>query len=106
VRLTSSAICGTDLRMVRGMLGDTVPGTILGHEGIGVIEEVGRSVGNLRKGGRVLIPSTISRGFCSYRRAGYTAQYDNANPDGAAAGTAFFGGPKMSDPFQGLQAQY
>ena len=61
---------------------------------------------NLRKGGRVLIPSTISWGFCSYCRAGYTAQYDNANPDGAAAGTAFFGGPKMSGPFQGLQAQY
>ncbi|NKJ50863.1 glutathione-dependent formaldehyde dehydrogenase [Burkholderia sp. SG-MS1] len=106
VRLTSSAICGTDLHMVRGTLGDMVPGTILGHEGIGMIQEVGRSVRNLRKGDRVLIPSTISCGFCSYCRAGYTAQCDTANPNGAAAGTAFFGGPKMTGPFQGLQAQY
>jgi threonine dehydrogenase-like Zn-dependent dehydrogenase len=106
VRLTSSAICGTDLHMVRGTLGGMVPGTILGHEGIGMIEEVGRSVRNLRKGDRVLIPSTISCGFCSYCRSGYTAQCDTANPNGAAAGTAFFGGPKTTGPFQGLQAQY
>jgi threonine dehydrogenase-like Zn-dependent dehydrogenase len=106
VRLTSSAICGTDLHMVRGTLGGMVPGTILGHEGVGIIEEVGQSVRNLRNGDRVLIPSTISCGFCSYCRAGYTAQCDNANPNGAAAGTAFFGGPKTTGPIQGLQAQY
>lgn len=71
-----------------------------------MIEEVGRAVRNLRKGDRVLIPSTISCGFGSYCRSGYTAQCDTANPNGAAAGTAFFGGPKMTGPFQGLQAQY
>lgn len=106
VRLTSSAICGTDLHMVRGTLGGMVPGTILGHEGIGIVEEVGRSVRNLRQGDRVLIPSTISCGYCSYCRSGHTAQCDNANPNGASAGTAFFGGPKTTGPFQGLQAQY
>jgi threonine dehydrogenase-like Zn-dependent dehydrogenase len=41
VRLTASAICGTDLHMVRGTMAGMVPGTILGHEGVGVIEEVG-----------------------------------------------------------------
>lgn len=106
VRLTSSAICGTDLHMVRGTLGGMVPGTILGHEGVGVIEDAGPSVRNLRRGDRVLIPSTISCGYCSYCRAGYTAQCDTANPNGPQAGTAFFGGPKSTGPFHGLQAQY
>lgn len=106
VRLTASAICGTDLHMVRGTLGDMVPGTILGHEGVGIVEEIGRNVRNLRAGDRVLIPSTISCGYCSYCRAGHTAQCDTANPHGAAAGTAFFGGPKTTGPFNGLQAQY
>ncbi|KDR37848.1 zinc-dependent alcohol dehydrogenase [Caballeronia glathei] len=106
VRLTSSAICGTDLHVIRGTLGGMQAGTILGHEGVGVIEEVGRGVRNLRRGDRVLIPSTISCGFCSYCRFGYTAQCDNANPNGARAGTAFFGGPKSTGPINGLQAEY
>jgi threonine dehydrogenase-like Zn-dependent dehydrogenase len=106
VRLTSSAICGTDLHMVRGTFSGMQPGTILGHEGVGIVEEVGAAVRNLVKGDRVLIPSTISCGYCSYCRSGYTAQCDNANPNGRLAGTAFFGGPKDTGPFNGLQAQY
>ncbi|WP_322102168.1 alcohol dehydrogenase catalytic domain-containing protein [Paraburkholderia sp. J41] len=106
VRITSSAICGTDLHMVRGTLGGMKPGTILGHEGVGIVEEFGRNVRNLRRGMRVLIPSTISCGACSYCRSGYTAQCDVANPNGAQAGTAFFGGPGATGPFNGLQAQY
>ncbi len=106
VRLTTSAICGTDLHMVRGTLPGMEPGTILGHEGVGIIEEAGRAVRNLKKGDRVLIPSTIACGYCSYCRAGYYAQCDNANPNGPRAGTAFFGGPKTSGPFNGLQAEY
>lgn len=106
VRLTSSAICGTDLHFVRGTVAGMVPGTILGHEGVGVVEEIGDKVRNLQVGDRVVIPSTIACGSCSYCRAGYFAQCDNANPNGKDAGTAFFGGPKESGPFPGLQAEY
>jgi threonine dehydrogenase-like Zn-dependent dehydrogenase len=106
VRITSSAICGTDLHMIRGTMPGMAPGTILGHEAVGIVEEVGRNVRNLARGDRVLVPSTISCGFCSYCRAGYTAQCDTANPNGPLAGTAFYGGPKTTGPFNGLQAQY
>ena len=106
VRLTASAICGTDLHMIRGTMGNMAPGTILGHEGVGIVEEVGKQVRNFKKGDRVVIPSTIACGSCSYCRAGYFAQCDGANPNGKDAGTAFFGGPKDTGPFHGLQAEY
>jgi len=53
----------------------------------------------------VVICSTIACGHCSYCRAGYFAQCDNANPNGKLAGTAFFGGPESTGPFDGLQAE-
>ncbi|MDB6065635.1 MAG: alcohol dehydrogenase [Pedosphaera sp.] len=106
VRLTASAICGTDLHMVRGTFPGMRPGTILGHEGVGVVEEVGRDVRNLNIGDRVVIPSTIGCGVCSYCRDGYYAQCDRANPNGPDAGTAFFGGPVDTGPFNGLQAEF
>lgn len=105
VRLTASAICGTDLHMVRGTMTGMKPGTVLGHEGVGIVEEVGSAVRNLKPGDRVLIPSTIACGNCSYCRDGYYAQCDTANPNGPDAGTAFFGGPANSGPFHGLQAE-
>lgn len=105
VRLTTTAICGTDLHMVRGTMPGMKDGTVLGHEGVGVVEEVGDDVRNLRPGDRVVIPSTIACGVCSYCRKGYYAQCDNANPQGHRAGTAFFGGPESSGPFPGLQAE-
>ncbi|WP_420594438.1 zinc-dependent alcohol dehydrogenase [Deinococcus sp.] len=105
VRLTASAICGTDLHFIRGTMSGMVPGTILGHEGVGVVEKVGDDVRNFAPGDRVVIPSTISCGYCPPCRAGNTAQCDNANPNGSSAGTAFYGGPKESGPFDGLQAE-
>jgi threonine dehydrogenase-like Zn-dependent dehydrogenase len=105
VRITSSAICGTDLHFIRGTFTGMKPGTILGHEGVGIVEEVGPMVRNLDIGDRVVIPSTIACGSCSYCRAGYYAQCDNANPGGKRAGTAFFGGPEAAGGFNGLQAE-
>jgi threonine dehydrogenase-like Zn-dependent dehydrogenase len=70
VRLTASAICGTDLHMIRGTIGGMRPGTILGHEGVGIVEELGAEVRNLNVGDRVVIASTIACGACSYCRAG------------------------------------
>ena len=106
IRITSSAICGTDLHMIRGTFTGMKPGTILGHEGIGIVEDIGANVRNLKVGDRVVIPSTIACGSCSYCRSGYHAQCDNANPNGSDAGTAFFGGPENTGPFNGLQAEY
>ncbi|PCC67810.1 Threonine dehydrogenase [Nannocystis exedens] len=105
VRLTASAICGTDLHMIRGSMPGMQAGTILGHEGVGVIEALGKEVRNFRVGDRVVIPSTIACGYCSYCRAGYFAQCDRVNPKGPQAGTAFYGGPAESGPFHGLQAE-
>lgn len=105
VRLTSSAICGTDLHLIRGTLTGMKPGTILGHEGVGVVEQLGPDVRNFTVGDRVVIGSSIACGFCSYCRAGYYSQCDNANPNGPSAGTAFFGGPASTGPFNGLQAE-
>jgi threonine dehydrogenase-like Zn-dependent dehydrogenase len=105
VRITASAICGTDLHMVRGTLPGMKVGTILGHEGVGIVEELGPDIRNLKVGDRVVISSTIGCGSCSYCRAGYYAQCDHANPNGPRAGSAFFGGPSETGPFQGLQAE-
>lgn len=106
VRITASAICGTDLHMVRGTLPGMRPGTILGHEAVGVVKEVGRDVRNFKPGDRVVVPSTIACGYCAYCRSGYHAQCDNANPNGPSAGTCFFGGPAQTGPINGLQAEY
>jgi threonine dehydrogenase-like Zn-dependent dehydrogenase len=103
VRLTASAICGTDLHFVRGTMAGVKPGRILGHEGVGVVEELGEGVRNFDPGDRVVICSTIACGACSYCRAGYYSQCDRANPN--ASGTAFFGGPEEAGGFDGLQAE-
>ncbi len=105
VRLTASAMCGTDLHFVRGTFSGMKAGTILGHEGVGVIEEVGKDVRNLNVGDRVVICSTIGCGSCEACRLGQFSQCLVANPNGPEAGTVFFGGPKDSGPINGLQAE-
>ena len=63
VHLTASAICGTDLHMIRGTFPGMKPGTILGHEGVGIVEEVGKQVRNFKLGDRVVITEdTVTRG--------------------------------------------
>lgn len=106
IEITTSALCGTDLHFARGTMSGMVEGTILGHEAVGVVREVGDGVRNLRPGDRVVVPSTVGCGYCSYCRAGYYAQCDNANPNGPSAGTCFFGGPQTTGPVDGLQAEY
>src|SRR5690606_21768161 len=106
VRITASAVCGTDLHMIRGTMPGMKPGTILGREGVGTVEEVGRNVRNLTPGARVVVASTIACGSCAYCLCGYCSQCDRANPNGPTAGTAFFGGPRSTGAFHGLQAEY
>jgi threonine dehydrogenase-like Zn-dependent dehydrogenase len=105
IRITSSAICGTDLHFIRGTVPGMKKGTILGHEAVGIVEKMGKGVRNLREGDRVVVPSTVACGYCSYCRAGYYAKCDNANPDGNRAPTMFFGGPEANGALDGLQAE-
>jgi threonine dehydrogenase-like Zn-dependent dehydrogenase len=74
-RLTTSAICGTDLHFIRGTFEGVDDGTILGHEGVGIVEKKGEGVRNFQVGDRVVVASTVACGCCSYCRAGY---YRNA----------------------------
>ncbi|HEY1650119.1 MAG TPA: zinc-dependent alcohol dehydrogenase [Terracidiphilus sp.] len=106
IRITASAICGTDLHFIRGTFPGIKEGRILGHEAVGIVEEVGKSVRNLRKGDRVVVPSTVGCGACGYCRAGYHSQCDVANPNGPGAGTVFFGGPEAAGGLDGLQAEF
>ncbi|WP_275287402.1 zinc-dependent alcohol dehydrogenase family protein [Halomonas elongata] len=66
VRITHTTICGTDLHILKGDVPAVAPGRILGHEGIGVIEEIGEGVANLREGDHVLISCITSCGRCDY----------------------------------------
>lgn len=105
VRLTASAICGTDLHFVRGTFSGVEKGQILGHEGVGIVESVGGQVATIKVGQRVIIPSTIGCGHCQFCDNGFFAQCDNANPGGKLAGTSFFGGPAAAGGYKGLQAE-
>lgn len=79
--------------------------TILGHEGVGIIEKIGSGVKHLKIGDRVIVPSTIACGHCFYCKKELYSQCDNANPYGADQGTAFYGGPQPTGGFSGMQAE-
>jgi alcohol dehydrogenase len=70
VRLTHTTICGTDLHILKGDVPGCVPGTTLGHEGVGVVERIGPAVSGFRPGDRVLISCITSCGRCDYCRRG------------------------------------
>src|SRR5690606_40078530 len=66
IRITRTTICGTDPHILKGDVPAVTPGRILGHEGVGVVEEVGEGVSNFKKGDRVLISCVTSCGKCEY----------------------------------------
>ena len=66
IRITKTTICGTDLHILKGDVPAVTPGRILGHEGVGIVEEVGEAVSNFKKGDRVLISCITSCGKCEY----------------------------------------
>ncbi|MGW5363850.1 alcohol dehydrogenase catalytic domain-containing protein [Actinopolymorpha pittospori] len=106
VRITTAAICGTDLHFVRGTVPNMRPGTILGHEAVGIVQEVGRGVRNFKPGDRVLLSAVLGCGRCANCRVGHFAQCTVINPGGPRATTAFYGATVETGPFDGLQAEY
>ncbi len=83
VRITRAAICGSDLHAYHGNM-PVEPGFVLGHEGVGVVEEVGRGIAGLKKGQRVVVSGLVACGECFYCRRGQPSQC-------AKAGSAVFG---------------
>ena len=70
VRITRTTICGTDLHILKGDVPTCAPGRILGHEGVGIVEEVGPAVGSFKPGDHVLISCITSCARCEYCRRG------------------------------------
>lgn len=81
LKITSTAICGSDLHIYGGYIPTTQPGDIIGHEFMGEIVEVGSKVKNLQVGDRVVVPSTIGCGHCNYCSRDMWSLCDNANPN-------------------------
>lgn len=104
VRVTSSAICGSDLHLIHGMVPNFPQDYIIGHEPMGVVEEIGPEVTRLKKGDRVIIPFNVACGHCWYCENNLTSQCDNSNPHGEAGG--YFGYSETFGGYQGAQADY
>src|SRR5215217_3235662 len=81
VRITSTAICGSDLHLYNGFVPAMEPGDILGHEFMGEIVEVGREVKKLKVGDRVVIPFPISCGNCYFCQQELYSMCENSNPN-------------------------
>ena len=113
VKITSTAICGSDLHLFDGYIPTMKKGDILGHEFMGEVVEVGRGVGNLKVGDRVIVPFTISCGNCLSCQAGLFSLCENSNPNAGIAEklmgyspAALFGYSHMLGGFPGGQAEY
>jgi glutathione-independent formaldehyde dehydrogenase len=100
MRITSSAICGTDLHIYEGRMGE-VNGLVIGHEPLGVVEEVGSAVASIKKGDRVVVPTHICCGFCYNCVRGYSASCLMTNPGSAGAA---YGYPGMGT-YRGVQTE-
>src|SRR5881394_3030204 len=81
VKITSTAICGSDLHLYNGFVPTMQKGDILGHEFMGEVVEVGTGVSNLKVGDRIAVPFTIACGVCSTCKSGKTSLCENSNPN-------------------------
>jgi threonine dehydrogenase-like Zn-dependent dehydrogenase len=113
VRVTSTAICGSDLHLYNGFIPFMERGDILGHEFMGEVVECGRGVKNLKVGDRVVVPFTIACGNCNACRAQLYSCCENSNPNAYIGEKLFghstagaFGYSHLTGGFAGGQAQY
>ena len=113
IKITRTAICGSDLHLYDGFIPTMESGDILGHEFMGIVEEVGKEVTNLRQGDRVVVPFTIACGNCLFCKKKIWAACDNSNPNAhlmeaayGYSGSGLFGYSHMMGGYAGGQAQY
>jgi threonine dehydrogenase-like Zn-dependent dehydrogenase len=113
VKISSTAICGSDLHMYNGFIPTMKKGDVLGHEFMGEVVEIGREVKNLQIGDRVVVPFTISCGKCGFCRAQAFSLCENSNPNAwlaekllGHATCGIFGYSHMTGGFAGGQAEY
>ncbi len=113
IRITKTAICGSDLHLYGGYIPSMESGDILGHEFMGIVEEVGSDVKKLKRGDRVVVPFTIACGSCLFCKKTLWSLCDNTNPNAQVAetmygytGSALFGFSHIYGGYAGGQAQY
>jgi threonine dehydrogenase-like Zn-dependent dehydrogenase len=106
IRVTSTAICGSDLHLLGPMAMYMEPGDLLGHEAMGVVEEVGPDATRLAVGDRVVVPFNVSCGTCRFCRAGLMSQCLTTSDPDQGTGAALFGYSKLYGHIPGGQAEY
>lgn len=104
IKITSTAICGSDLHLIHGMIPNLRRGSTLGHEAMGIVEETGSEVTKIKKGDRVIIPFPVACGHCWYCNHGLWSQCDNSNENFEAGG--IFGYSDTFGGYDGGQAEY
>lgn len=106
VRVTSTAICGSDLHLYHVLGPFLDQGDVLGHEFMGVVEEVGGQAGDLKVGDRVVVPFTISCGHCWMCERGLQSQCETTQVTAQDKGAALFGYTRLYGSVPGGQAEY
>ncbi len=106
IRITTTAICGSDLHLYEVLTPFMPEGLILGHEPMGVVEEVGSGVTNLSVGDRVVIPFQVSCGHCFMCERGLQTQCETTQVREEGMGAALFGYTKLYGNVDGGQAEY